>query len=95
VGEAIHPTAAPPSTPRDLIGPSLFPFAACLGMVLAWRWEGVGGAITLGSLVAFYAFLYIMDGRIPRGPFFTLVAAPGALFLAAWFVSHRHGEARP
>ena len=91
IGEAIRPTATVPVTLRDLIGLSLFPFATCLGMLLAWRWEGLGGAITLGSLVAFYVFMFVMDGRFPGGPFFALVAAPGALFLASWAISLRHG----
>jgi hypothetical protein len=60
-------------------------------MVLAWRWEGLGGAITVGSLVALYILMFILDGRFPRGPFFALVAAPGALFLAAWLVSSQQG----
>lgn len=90
-GEALYPTAPAPSAPRDLLGLTLFPFAICLGMIVAWRWEGLGGAITVGSLVAFYILMFIMDGRFPRGPFFVLVAAPGALFLASWWLSRRQG----
>jgi hypothetical protein len=83
-GEVLHPTAVLATTPRDLIGLALFPFGTCVGMLLAWRWEGLGGAITLGSLVCFYVFMFVMDGRFPGGPFFVLVATPGALFAASW-----------
>jgi hypothetical protein len=69
VGELVTPHA-PPATFRDLVGLFLFPFGVCVGMIVAWRWEGLGGGITIGSLVAFYAALRVMDGRFPRGPWF-------------------------
>jgi hypothetical protein len=84
VGELVYPHAPAPTEFRDLLGLFLFPFCTCLGMILAWRWEGLGGTITIGSLLAFYAALRIMDGRFPGGPFFALVAAPGLLFLFSW-----------
>jgi len=80
-GELVSPHAAAPATLRDFIGLFFFPFGTCVGMILAWRWEGLGGGITVGSFLAFYAALRIMDGRFPRGPYFALVAAPGILFL--------------
>jgi hypothetical protein len=72
---------------RDLVGLLFFPFGVGVGMIVAWRWEGLGGVITIGSLLAFYAALRIMDGRFPRGPWFALVAAPGVLFLVCWWLS--------
>lgn len=56
-------------------------------MILAWRREGPAGAVTVGSLLAFYALLRFTDGKFPKGPYFTLVAAPGALFLLSWVLS--------
>lgn len=72
---------------RDWVGLFFFPFGVGLGMIVAWRREGLGGAITVGSLLAFYAALRVMDGRFPRGPYFALVAAPGVLFLVCWLLS--------
>jgi hypothetical protein len=72
---------------RELVGLLFFPFGVCLGMILAWRREGLGGGMTVGSLLAFYAALRVMDGRFPRGPWFALVAAPGLLFLVCWLLS--------
>ncbi len=89
VGELVSPHAALPSSLRDIVGMFFFPFGVCVGLVLAWKWEALGGLIALGSLVAFYFTLYIFDGRFPRGPFFALVAAPGALFLIGKIVSSR------
>jgi len=74
---------------RDWVGLFFFPFGVCLGMIVASRREGLGGGITVGSLLAFYAALRIMDGRFPRGPWFALVAAPGILFLVCWLLSVR------
>jgi hypothetical protein len=74
---------------RDWIGLFFFPFGVCLGMIVAWRREGLGGVVTVGSLLAFYAALWVIDGRPPRGPWFALVAAPGILFLLCWLLSAR------
>lgn len=76
-------------TSRDWVGLFFFPFGVCLGMIVAWRREGLGGGIAVGSLLAFYAALRVMDGRFPRGPWFALVAAPGILFLMSWVLSAR------
>ena len=87
VGEVLFPHAPPPATFRDLVLMFFFPFGTCLGMILAWRWEGLGGGITVGSLLAFYAALRIMDGRFPGGPYFAVLAAPGVLFLLSWAIT--------
>jgi hypothetical protein len=84
LGEVIFPHAEGPFRLRDLVLFVFFPIGTCAGMILGWRWEGLGGTITIGSLLAFYAALRIMDGRFPGGPFFALVAAPGLLFLLSW-----------
>ena len=71
---------------RDRVGLFFFPFGVRLGMIVAWRWDGLGGGITVGSLLAFYAALRVMDGRFPRGPYFALLAVPGILFLVCWLL---------
>jgi hypothetical protein len=86
IGEAFHPTAPLP-TSQEWLGLFFFPLGVCLGIIVAWRWEGLGGGITLGSLLAFYAWLRVVRGRLPGGPYFTLIAAPGILFLVSWLLS--------
>ena len=71
---------------RDIIGLFFFPIGILVGLVLAWRWEGVGGGITVASFFAFYLTLWFFDGRFPRGPYFALTAAPGLLFLVNWWL---------
>jgi hypothetical protein len=71
---------------REVIGHLCF-FGILLGLILAWRWEGLGGTITVGSFALFY-LTWWLSGRSPSGPFFALIAAPGFLFLACWLRAH-------
>jgi hypothetical protein len=67
---------------REVIG-HLCWFGMFLGLILAWRWEGLGGNITVAGFAAFY-LTWWLSGRFPSGPFFALIAAPGFLFLVCW-----------
>jgi hypothetical protein len=75
-GEILTPHSGPPSTLIEWTGIVLIT-ATCLGMLLAWRWELPGAALSLVSLIAF-ALL------IRMGPHTVLyvLAVPGTLFLA-------------
>ena len=75
--------------------PPLLMFLAALGSAIAWRWERVGGAITVASgLVALPVLLIhwpIAEG-FPRylvAPYGTwlIVVVPGVLFLVCWWRS--------
>jgi len=66
LGEVIFPHAEGPLRLRDLVLFVFFPIGTCAGMILGWRWEGLGEGVTIGSLLAFYAALRIMDGRCSR-----------------------------
>jgi hypothetical protein len=77
-------------TPSEAVGLALFPGGVALGMAIGWRREGLGGAVTVASLAAFYVWMTILDGHPPRGPYFALFAAPGLLFLAAWALRRQH-----
>ena len=69
---------------REVIGHICFQ-AVLMGLTLAWRWEGVGGGLTVGATVAFY-ITWWLHGKTPHGPSFLLIAAPGLLFLLAWLL---------
>lgn len=71
---------------RELILSLFFPLGVCLGMALAWRWEGIGGFITLVSLLLFYLVNRILSPRFP-GPALVVFAAPGFLFLLYWLMT--------
>jgi hypothetical protein len=84
VGEGLYP-----SKPTEWIGLLLYPGGICAGMILAWWREGLGGCITVGSLVAFYALHSAMAGTLPQGWGWLVLAAPGFLFLWCWKRSQR------
>jgi hypothetical protein len=54
-----------------------------VGLVVAWFREKLGGALALAFLLAFYIWHLLRAGKLPAGPGFFLIAAPGLLFLLA------------
>ena len=64
-------------------------FWACLaGLIVALRWEGIGGLLALAGMAGFYAINYIFAGRLPRGPFFPLFLVASVLYLVSWSLHH-------
>ena len=55
----------------------------------AWRWETLGGTVTVFSLLAFYKVIYATSGRFPGGIWFMLFALPGLIFLYCGLRSRR------
>ena len=82
-GEGLHPSQV---APREWIGLFFFPLGVMVGMVIAWWKEGLGAAITLASLLAFYlVYGYLMRYHI-AGWAFVVFASPGFLFLLHWLL---------
>ena len=79
VGEGLYPTGL-----TEWIGLLLYPGGICVGMIVAWWKEGLGGAITVGSLVAFCILHTATAGSLPRGWAWLVLAVPGFLFLWCW-----------
>jgi hypothetical protein len=67
-----------------------FPLGVCLGTILAWRWEVIGGGIALASLIAFYLLHFAVSKRFPKGVAFLTLTVPGLLFLVCG-VSEQRG----
>lgn len=88
VGEALN-GERPAPTPLEWFGLALFPGGVLLGLIIAWRYEGLGGIVTLSSLGAFYIWNFLQSGRLAGGPFFFLAAAPGLLFLICCMLERR------
>ena len=81
VGEGFHPSEV---TARQWVGLAFFPIGVIAGMVIAWWKEGLGAAITLGSLLGLYlVYGYFMRYHI-AGWAFIVFASPGFLFLLHW-----------
>ncbi|NQT58884.1 MAG: hypothetical protein HQ557_07880 [Bacteroidetes bacterium] len=78
--------------------PPIFMFLSALGLGIAWRWERLGGIITLVFQLA-VLFLLLMNNPIthnfPRSaiPYLMslIIAAPGVLFLVYWWRSKKRG----
>ena len=66
---------------RELIG-LVFDFVYFVGLILAWKWEGLGGLIAAIGLIAFA--VTIPDAAILA---YTIMAVPVILFLICWLLS--------
>jgi hypothetical protein len=68
---------------REVVQFLFFPLGILIGMIIAWKWEGLGGIITTGSIIVFHVFRpdLIFEGM------FDVLAVPGLLFLACWLLS--------
>lgn len=82
VGEGFNPSGI-----NEWIGVLLFPIGICVGMMLAWWKEGLGGIITTGCLLLFYLVHLATAGKFPKGWAYLVFAAPGFLFLLSWRLS--------
>lgn len=72
----------------EWLGLMLFPFGVVVGFAVAWWREGLGGSITIASLVAFYVvFVFLMNESLSEGGWFLVFAIPGLLFLISWLMS--------
>lgn len=74
-------------TAREWIGLAFFPVGVAVGMIVAWWKEGLGAAISLVSLLAFYAVYGWLLGSQVKGPWFVVFASPALLFLLTWLLS--------
>lgn len=61
-----------------------------LGLGLAWRWEGLGGAINIGFFLVNLAVHFWLISPRPY-PYLIAIAlpTPGILFLLCWWISRK------
>ena len=57
---------------------------ALIGMLVLWKWEGLGGGLVLVGMLVFYGINFAASGRFPSGWFFPLYYLPGVLSLTCW-----------
>ncbi len=71
----------------------IFLWLTFVGLIGAWKWEMLGGALALGSLVLF-AILGHLSGGKPGGTIvvYAMYGLPALLFLLHWWWTR--GEAR-
>jgi hypothetical protein len=75
---------------REVIGHLCF-LAVLVGLIVAWRREGLGGGLVLAGTGVFY-LTWWLSGKTVRGPFLLILAAPGFLFVLHWLLDRAAGE---
>jgi len=78
-------------TATQWLGLLLFPVGVVIGFAVAWWREGLGGSITVGSLLAFYVvFTTLMHEPLAKGGWFLVFALPAFLFLLSALLRRSH-----
>jgi len=83
--------------------PPLLAFLSVLGLVLAWRWEGLGGAIAILFNLAGLPVLLIHWPIAHEFPLYLfapygvwmMIAIPGVLFVICWWRSRGRVTSQP
>jgi hypothetical protein len=60
-----------------------------ISLALGWKWELVGGSLTLTGMAAFYIIDFVFSGTFPQGNFFLIIAFPGVLYLIAGLLNNK------
>jgi hypothetical protein len=93
VAPEAHDTDYPPV--ENLL--PLLMLLSIMGLAVAWRWEGVGGAMNVVLFLAHFGLYWALRGRFfPLGglAMFSAVIVPGVLFLVCWWRRRRRGRKR-
>ena len=67
---------------------------AMIGLVVLWKWEGIGGALVVGGMMAFYGLNFATSGRFPSGWFFRSVSCRESWLLCVGVISESERRAR-
>lgn len=62
-----------------------FPVSTIIGLFMAMKWDGLGGIITLGGIIAFHS----IRPDLFLDPMIDGLAAPSLLFLLYWIISKK------
>jgi hypothetical protein len=60
-----------------------FPVGTMIGLAIAWKWEGLGGLITVGGFIG----LFIMRPNLISNPYMVGMGICGLLFLVYWVLT--------
>ena len=65
---------------RDAVMMFFF-LTTCIGLIVAWHSEVVGGTLSILSMTLFYVVNWLFAGHFPRGWAFAAIVLPAFLFL--------------
>jgi len=69
-------------TTSEWTGLAFFPIGIAVGFLIGWKYELLGGIISVTSLACFYLIYGLrITGQLPRGAWFAAFTFPGFLFL--------------
>jgi hypothetical protein len=94
VPHLFFPQQSKPPTFGEIVGLFFFPFGVFIGLIVAWKSEGPGGMIAIGSVICFHVTMLITGGSLDLNPFIEGLAVPGLLFLIWWFLSRGRLETK-
>lgn len=83
---SIFESGPPPS--EAWFGLLFMPIGFIIGLIIAWKWEGLGGLMALLSLIGFQLFLLLQYGNF-SSLFPLLTGIPAILFLLYWFLTKK------
>jgi len=66
-----------------------FPFGVMVGLILAFKWEGLGGIVAIGCMIVWHVVMLILHGDPDFVLFIDGIAAPGVLFIVYWLSTRR------
>ena len=66
-----------------------FPVGVAAGLLMAMKWNGLGGSTTIVSTIAWHIIMYMTHGEPEFEPMIDGLAVPGLLFLVTWLISRR------
>ncbi len=64
-----------------------FPVGAVAGMLISWKWEGLGGLLTLTCCFAFFVLFGQQYGFYPPGKEHLFLSSPGVFFVISALVN--------
>ena len=66
----------------DIIALIFFPISTIVGLLIAYKWKGIGGMITIGGMIS----LHIIRPDLASSALISAFAIPGLLYIiyAAW-----------
>lgn len=67
----------------EMISFAFFPVSIIIGLGVAWKWEGLGGLITIAGIIG----LKIIRSDLIFDPIIDGLAAPGLFYILYWFLS--------
>ena len=65
-----------------------FPVSIMIGLAIAWKWEGLGGLITVIGIICFH----IIRPDLIFNPMIDGLAFPGFLFLLYWILNRKNTD---